>query len=443
MDITQHFLYISAAYKQVAIHLRMTRHIITTLLITCCFQINSLGQADSSKCHQLKYGDFELLNTQDSIFVYRDFRSWYEINANKGFRSIYKIVWINDCNFKLVFEKTSASNEEVIPYHKGDTINLSATSTTNNKITFEANFKGEKKSLALAKTNINVFKLMGNRDKELISRKEETRAKIESMMALMPDSLRDSYKKYLDIGNLGGALFNKKQVTVIETIIEQIKNKDFDSIYKSGSQEFKASLTKDIFNDYGAYLAEFYGKIESYSVSKSPVSSKLTGFFSSQSWLDQESVVRNYEYQLTVKFSKVTTPCNLNITLRSIDSEDKLHSIYVTQDNYTTFNNLNKLSKPFFEDLKRKKYKRIYKGSSDLFKDETTYKQIKRLLNLINSIGHLDEYKLYNQGFAVEKREGFVQLIYVANTDDKEMTLRLSYLLRDSNWILSGLKFDM
>lgn len=210
--------------------MRQTTIIIAFYLTTFC----SFGQTSKLDCKPLKFGDFVADNPHDSIYVFREFSSWYEMNTQKGFRNIFTIIWSDDCNFSLVFKDCSAKDKSLKTYHKDDTLFYKTVSLSATSITFSVTSKTKTYQQTLSRQNgLDVWEFMLTRDIEL----KEDSSLTDGIAELLPDSIRKELPKLRQ--QMKKATFNQTEVEQVEYVLSLLKQSDISPINSIASDDFK------------------------------------------------------------------------------------------------------------------------------------------------------------------------------------------------------------
>jgi hypothetical protein len=403
----------------------------TIILVAFCLTtFFSFGQTSNRDCKSFKFGDFIKDNSQDSIYILRDFSSWYEMNIQKGFRNIFTIIWADDCNFLLVFKHCSAKDKSLYTYHEGDTLSYKTVSISKTGITFSVTYKTKTYQQTLSRQNgLDVWEFMLTRDFEL-KKDSSFNSGIERSF---PDSFRKELPKLKQ--QLKKGIFNQTEVEQVEYILSLLKQSDIRPINAIASDDFKNLVPSVALADYNEYLRNTYGKLESYSVFSGPVSMDFGNLFGGMTLNN----VR--KYVLNATFEKAKGNVQITVGLK-YDSIYKIQTLNVLSDKTTTLPFIQTLTKDFWSKLNDKEFKKIYDGSAQLFKNKTSYEQVNNMLALIEGYGQLDFYKFSAQNFSIDEGKGFILARYLLDKDNKKATISLIYLNEDGTYKLAGLKYN-
>lgn len=376
----------------------------------------------------LKFGDFVAGDPQDSIYIFRDFSSWYEMNTQKGFRNIFTIIWKDGCNFSLVFKDCSAKDKSLWAFHKDDTILYKAISLTKTSIIYSvtAGTKTYQQTLS-RQCGLDVWEFMITRDIEL---------KEDSLKDGFTEMFPDSFKKELPNlrQQIKKATFNQPEVEQVEYALSLLKQSDISPINAIASDDFKNIVPATALADYNEYLRNTYGKLLSYSV----ISSPLRMSFDSFGGITFNNVSK---YVLDATFEKVNGNVRVTVGLKN-DTVYKIQNLNVQAGKTTSVPFIESLTKDFWFRLKNKEFKKIYNGSAQLLKDKATYEQVKNILSLIKSYGQLDSYKLSGQNFAIYEGKGFILAQYLLEKDNRKAIISLNYIKENDNYKLAGLNYN-
>ena len=390
----------------------------------------SFGQTTKLDCKTSKFGNFVVDNPQDSIYVFREFSSWYEMNTQKGFRNIFTIIWTDDCNFSLVFKDCSAKDKSLKTYRKGDTLVYKAVSISAISITYLITSKTKTYQQTLSrKDGLDVWEFMFTRDIEL----KQDSSLTKGIAELLPDSIKNDLSKLRE--QIKKATFNQPEVEQVEYVLSLLKQCDIRPIIAIGSDEFKNIVSATVLEDYNEYLKNTYGRLESYSVFNSPVSMDFGNLFGGITF---NSVSK---YVLSATFEKVKGNVQITIGLKNAGIY-KLQTLNVEAGKTTMVPYIQTLTEDFWYKLKYKEFKEIYDSSAQLFKDRASYEQVKNMLSLIESYGQLDFYKLNAQNFAIDEGRGLISAQYLLDMDNKKAIVSLNYIKENGNYKLAGLKYN-
>lgn len=390
--------------------------------------IGSFGQNSILDCKAFTFGDFVADNPQDSVYIFRDFSSWYELHTQKGFRNTFNVIWTDECHFSLVFESCSAKDKSLWAFRKGDTLSYNAVSLTHTSITFSvtANTKTYQQMLS-RQDGLDVWEYMLTRDVEL---KADSSFREDAMAVFLPDSIRKNLPNLRK--QLMKASFHQAEAEQVVYVLSLLKQSDISPINAIASDDFKRATPPAAMADFNEYLRNAYGKLVSYTVIGRPVNmSSLYGVTVSP---------KGPTYVLDATFEKVSGNVQVRVALTN-DSTRKIQTLNVQAGKSTTVPFIESLTKDFWSNLKDKEFKKIYKGSAQVFKDQATYAQVKTLLSVIESTGQLDSYKLSSQQFATEGGIGFISIQYLLEKDHKKIVLSLNYTRENGDYKLAGLYY--
>ncbi len=100
----------------------------------------SLFSCNSKNCEDFKEGRFKLIGEQaGDVIVERRGDRQYEISESEGFTHEFKLTWLNDCKYQLVFEKTDKPS--AIGLSSKDTLTVEILSTEGDRCNTRAQFK--------------------------------------------------------------------------------------------------------------------------------------------------------------------------------------------------------------------------------------------------------------------------------------------------------------
>lgn len=100
----------------------------------------SLLSCNSKNCEDFKEGRFKLIGDQaGDVVVERRGDRQYEISESGNFTHEFKLIWLSDCKYQLVFEKTDKPS--TINLSSEDTLTVEILSTDGDRCNTRAQFK--------------------------------------------------------------------------------------------------------------------------------------------------------------------------------------------------------------------------------------------------------------------------------------------------------------
>lgn len=99
-----------------------------------------LSSCDSKDCSDFKEGRFKLIGEQaGDVIVERRGDRQYEMSESGEFTHEFKLTWLSDCKYQLVFEKTDKPS--AIGLSSQDTLTVEILSTDGDRCNTRAQFK--------------------------------------------------------------------------------------------------------------------------------------------------------------------------------------------------------------------------------------------------------------------------------------------------------------
>lgn len=374
------------------------------------------GQKIKPDCAHFTGGIYVKGNYTDSTLVYRGLEYWIEADMKAHECRVYKICWTDACNFILLLNNRIDENKGYyLRKALADSLFFTAESSDSSGIIYRV--KDEK--------NVSHIKL--NR---------------------FYDSLAWEYLVYADtnlyfdtteIKQLYGTpsrnyYFNTPSFISIETdsadnrfvsyVISLLQNGDIKPAFKFASPTLKAHSPESILEDYNQYVLHLYGKLKSYKAVS------VTEGYKINKNLVSHSYIINGDFE---KLSKGASVC-----ISTAPGTTPLLSLSVTIDSATKISFLNELTHPFWDNLKHKKYHKIYDGSSTMLKEGISFEKAQKALENIDSSGHLDDYKIFFQNFSVNNGKSFLLISYKCPFQYKATVVNLFYIFENGEYKLSS-----
>ncbi|UTW62960.1 hypothetical protein KFE98_02030 [bacterium SCSIO 12741] len=110
-------------------------------LVVAVFSFSGISCQDK-KCKDFKTGTFQAADEKISdIKIVRNDSIQIETSEARGFENIYKVIWINDCEYKLVLMSSNESYKTLLSQY--DTLNVTITAIEGDAYQYTAFLKGK------------------------------------------------------------------------------------------------------------------------------------------------------------------------------------------------------------------------------------------------------------------------------------------------------------
>ncbi len=147
--------------------------------------------------------------------------------------------------------------------------------------------------------------------------------------------------------------------------------------------------------------------------------------------------VNAHTYIIHGEFEKVPGGADICINV-SPESSNRLLSVNVVMDSANEIPYLNVIAGNFWWLINQKKYREIYDSASDLLKKKVSFEEAEKSLIYLDSLGHLNDYKLYFQNFSAAGDKGVITLSYKCTLPEKSLFMNLLYIFENGEYKLAG-----
>jgi hypothetical protein len=381
--------------------------------------ISLYGQSAKPDCRNFIAGTFFKDNTKDSVIVFRGLEYWIEADIKNHECRVYKTSWTDDCDFMLIYNNTITQDKSIKFYKRiDDTLMYSSESFDSNGINY----------LVKSSSSVGYHKL------HYLTDTIAWLYLIDADSNLYFDTTEIKYLYGLPLSNYNYNVpyFLSLQTGIFENqfvayVVSLFKSGDVKPAFNYASRLLKAHSPDAVLNDYNVYASHLYGKLLTYqplSVRDGYRLGKTNSF--------------SHTYIIQARFEKLTGPAEICLSTAP-DINSPLLSLNVVVDSVKKIPYIIEMTKSFWASLKHRDFKGIYDSSSSTLKAILPYSQAQSVLNSIDSIGHLDDYKLYFENFTVNKDRGLIITSYKCELPNKSLSLSLMYLFENGEYKLAGL----
>ncbi len=394
-----------------------------TLFLSTLLTANA--QTAKLSCSNFNGGAFYYYTPSDTIVVYRGLEYWISADVRGNTCIVSKIAWKDSANFvthlnyvldedrnrfqdssKIYFASTYYSvysvDEKSITYK----VRYSQNDTNSHFITLHTLYD----SIAwqyLIYADSNLYKDTAE-IKKLYGKPEE--------------------KYYCNMPYFINLQTDSSETQFVSFMISLFQKGDIKPAFEFAAPNLKAHSPAAVIDDYNQYVQHLFGKLQSYTVT-----SIKDGFH-----IKKNERAHNYIIHGTFeKLSGKANEADLCITTNSA-SINPLISVNVVVDSLSKIPFLNELSNGFWVLLKQKEYHKIYDLSALKMKEKIDYKQVEKIFKYVDSLGHIDDYKLFFQNFNTSGNRGQIVLSFKAGAPDKPLFMNLLYIFENGEYKLAG-----
>jgi hypothetical protein len=375
------------------------------------------GQKVNPGCAHFTGGIYIKGNYTDSIVVYRGLEYWMEADMKAHECRVYKIGWTDACNFTL-FLNTRINENKGYYLRKAlaDSLFFTTESSDSTGITYRVK---DGKNV----TNIKLKPFYDTLAWEYLVYADTNlyfdTTEIKQLYGTPP---RNYYYNTPSFINLETDSTDNRFVIYV---ISLFQNGDIKPTFNFASSTLKNHSPEAVLEDYNHYVQQLYGKLKSFKAASISEGYKIN-----------KSLYSHY-YIINGDFEKLSKGASICISTAP-GGTTPLLSLSVTIDNAGKISFLNELTHPFWDNLKHKKYRKIYDNSSAMLKQSITFEKVQQALEAIDSSGHLDEYKIFFQNFSVNNGQGFLLLSYKCPLQNKTPVINLFYIFENGEYKLSS-----
>ena len=378
------------------------------------------GQPAITDCARFTGGTFIKGNFSDSIVVFRGLEYWIEADLKAHECRVYKIVWTDACNFMLLFNNSiDEDKRNNLRKKKQDSIFYTTDSFDSAQITYKT--YTSKNDIRFGYEKLRPF---------TDSLAWEYLVSADSNTYFDTSEIKQLYGLPAQNYSLNTPTFISLQMDSADTYLANyiaylLKGGDLRPAFSFASLTLKAHSPQAVLDDYNEYVRHLVGRLKAYTVASIRVGFKLN---------------KRYTRAYIIKgdFEKLGTGASICLTSAS-GNKNPLQSLSIAIDSANLVPFINDLSHSFFEDLKHKRYRKLYDSSSTLLKSDLSRKEAENIFKSIDSGGHLDDYKVFFQNFTVIKERGLLLISYKCPLQGKALVINLFYAFEAGEYKLSGI----